>query len=182
MEYFTELIGKQVISIFDQKIIGTLYNIDIDWHKKRVRSLLILSQDDEAIYSLSPQKIFNTNDCITIRNNADLIISADPNPARIIGKTIIGLSGKNYGTLNEIAFENWKPQLLYSLEPIDISKIFGFSQQLVLINDLDKKVYLHNFLRKKMLIPLESNQTVSILNSSNSIGIPKTITAKSTKS
>lgn len=182
MEYFTDLIGKQIVSIFDQKIVGTLLNIEIDWTIKKAKKLIVLGTDDETIYLLSPQKVYHTSDCITIRNSADLIITVEPDYAPIIGTKILGISGKTYGKLNEISFENWRLQLLYANEPVDIKKIFSYSAKLLLINDLDKKIFLHNFKPKNIAIPTEYNQTVSILESISSVGMPKTITAQTPKS
>lgn len=181
MEYFTDLIGKQVVSIFDQNFVGTLYNIDIDWKRKKIKNLTILSSDEETMYTISPHKVYSIGDCITIRNNADLIISTETDNAQKIGIIAIGISGKFYGKINEISFENWRPQLLYTNETIDISKILCFSTNFVLINDLDKKTVLHNFKPKNTTITADSTQTVSILDNLSSVVMPKTITAQNSK-
>lgn len=181
MEYFTELLGKQVVSIFEKQVVGTLYNIDIDFSKKRVRNLIILSDDEETFYLLPPHKIYSTSDCITIRNNADLIISVEPEIRSIIGLTALGLSGKNYSKINEIAFDNWRPQLFYTIDPFDINLLLGISKQIVLLNDLKKKVFFHNFKSKKTAVPEVAYQTVSILESVSSVSMPKTITAQNAK-
>ena len=182
MEYFTDLIGKQIVSIFDRKIVGTLLNIELDWTLKKAKNLIILGTDDETIYLLSPQKIYHTSDCITIRNCADLIITVEPDCEPIIGTKVLGISGKAYGKINEISFENGRIQLLYANDPIDVKKILSISPKLLLINDGDKKIFLHHFKPKNTAIPTESNQAVSILETVSTVGMPKTITAQNTKS
>lgn len=181
MEYFTELIGKQVISVFDRTIVGTMFNFEIDWQKKRVRNLIILSTDEETFFVLKPQRVFSIDDCIIIRNIADLVISAEPNFAKNIGSLVYGISGKLFGKVNEIAFENWQPQILYANETIDFSKILIFADNFILINDSEKILNLNNFRPKKIVIPAGSTQTVSILDSISSVSTPKIITANPAK-
>lgn len=180
MEYFTELLGKEVVSIFEQKIVGTLLNLQIDWSQKRVKNLVIVSADEEAVFLLNPKSVLGVGKCITIRNCASLNISVEPELPQIIGKNAIDLSGKSFGKINEIAIEKWKIQLLYADEPIDSQKIIYVADQFVLVNSTAKKVSLHNFKPKTYPITTESIQPVSILENLGSVEFPKTITAQNT--
>ena len=180
MEYFTELLGKEVVSIFEQKVVGTLLNLQIDWTQKRVKNLVIVSADEEAIFLLNPKFVLGVEKCITIRNCASLNISVEPELPQIIGKNAIDLGGKFFGKINEIAIEKWKIQLLYADEQIDTQKLIYVADEFVLINTSTKRVSLHNFKPKTQPVATTAAQTVSILDNASSVEFPKTITAQNT--
>lgn len=181
MEYFTELIGKQIVSIYEKEVVGTLLNIDFDWARRQVKNLVILGADEETIFLLNPRSVFGIGECITIRNCASLNISVEQNFPRLIGQNAIGLSGKSFGKLNEIGIENWNLQILYTAETIEPTKIFCITNNFLMINDLGKRLSLSNFRPRQIAIPQDSHQTVSILDAESSIALPKTITAQSNK-
>ena len=62
MEYLTNLIGKSVLSIFEQRIVGTVLNAEFDTMFRRVKHLIILSTDEENIFMLPFSKIYSIDE------------------------------------------------------------------------------------------------------------------------
>lgn len=179
MEYFTNLIGKQVLSIYDNEIIGTVLNIQFDTNFRRATILVILSKEEDSILLLPAQKVYSINSVITIRNKNDLVISAEPQTQTVINSLAYGVSGKCYGKILEIGIEKWQVQLLYADITIDISKVLCTKNGLILVNDIDKKIHLHHFIPKTATIKIESTQLVEPMTTipQSTVDMPKTIIA-----
>lgn len=178
MEYLTNLIGKQVLSIYDNEIIGTVLNVQFDEQWKRATHLIILSTDEETTYLLPVRYVYRLDSILTVRNKSELIITTEPKSATIINCQAYGISGKSYGKVLEIGLENWRPQLVYADTTLEINKLLSLTPAILLINDTDKKLSRHHFAPKAQSVPTESSQMVSLLDAQNStIGMPKAITA-----
>lgn len=179
MEYLTNLIGKQVLSIYENEIIGTVLNAQFSSDYSKVAHLIVLSEDEETVFLLPTSFVFGIDNYITIKNKSGLIVSVEPAEPTALFRTATGLSGKSYGKIMEIGLENWRTQLFFADTTIEYKKLFSTSPSIMLINDLDKKTFLFRFAPKKKPVPPVSSQLVTIL-TENSAGIamPKTITAK----
>lgn len=179
MEYLTNLIGKSVLSIFEQRIVGTVLNAEFDTMFRRVKHLIILSTDEENIFMLPFSKIYSIDAIVTIRNSNDLIVAVEQTYPTLIGCQVYGLSAKSYGKVLEVGLERGVTQIIYADITIEISHLFGVNSHTIIINDLDKKLYKHHFAPRTTTPPSRSTQIVSILtDANNGIAMPKTITAQ----
>ncbi len=185
MEYFTNFLGKRLLSLYEGEFIGTVLNGEFDQKLKKLKNLIIISTDEETTYLLPSEKIYSLSDIITIKNKSALTVSVEPITPTIIGAEVIGLSGAHYGKLREIGITPPHTQLLFSNIEIKANQIFHFENNLLIINDTNKQQTKSHFSPKLTSLPPISplstpTQTVNILDS-NGILMPKTITAKNPK-
>ncbi len=159
----SEIIGKQVFDIYNANIIGTIHDACFDEKYKKVLGFYFFDQDENEFY-LKNSNIYSYSDYITVRNSSK--VSSDfslVNPLSPIGKNVVGVSGKDYGTLSDVEFDEKYniTNFITNIKSFSPTEILQISSNMV-IND--EKVKLNSFKPKtvKSAINLD-NLTVTMM-------------------
>ncbi len=159
----SEIIGKQVFDIYNANIIGTIHDACFDEKYKKVLGFYFFDQDENEFY-LKNSNIYSYSDYITVRNSSK--VSSDfslVNPLSPIGKNVVAVSGKDYGTLSDVEFDGKYniTNFITNIKSFSPTEILQISSNMV-IND--EKVKLNSFKPKtvKSAINLD-NLTVTMM-------------------
>ncbi len=97
----SSIIGAPVISIFDNRIIGTIFSFQLNKTHTKIAHFL-LEGIDEKVYLLPSIKIFAIQDAVLIKNSTALSVVADNSPPTIVNTLVIDLEGKILGKVVDI--------------------------------------------------------------------------------
>ncbi len=159
----SEIIGKQVFDIYNANIIGTIHDACFDEKYKKVLGFYFFDQDENEFY-LKNSNIYSNSDYITVKNSSK--VSSDfslVNPLSPIGKNVVGVSGKDYGTLSDVEFDEKYniTNFVTNIKSFSPTEILQISSNMVIG---DEKVKLNSFKPKnvKSAINLD-NLTVTMM-------------------
>ena len=97
----SELIGKQVFVVYNANFLGTVHDVAFDEKYTKILGLYFFDQEENEYY-LKKQNIFSINDYVCIRNTSkianDFLLDKP-------GKNVVGIDGKDYGTLCDMDFD-----------------------------------------------------------------------------
>ena len=146
----SEIIGKQVFDIYNANIIGTIHDASFDEKYKKVLGFYFFDQDENEFY-LKNSNIYSGGDYITVKNIGK--VSADfslDKPLSPIGKNVVGVTGKDYGTLNDIEFDEKYniTNFVTSVKTLSPNMVLQISSNVVIG---DEKVKLSNFRPKNTI-------------------------------
>ena len=102
----SNIIGKQIFSIFDASFLGTINDIAFDNKYTKILGFYFFDQDENEFY-IKTQNIYAIDDFVTIKNSSK--ISSEfllDKPLLPLGKTIVNIFGKDYGNLSDIEFDD----------------------------------------------------------------------------
>lgn len=102
----SEIIGKQVFSIYNTKFLGTVNEIAFNEKHDKVLGLYFFDQDENEFF-IKMQNVYSIKDFVVIKNTTK--ISNEfmlDKPLSPIGKVVIGIDGKNYGILSDLEFDD----------------------------------------------------------------------------
>lgn len=161
------IIGKQVISVYDCQNCGFVLNINISAKFTKLTTITIVDETTDIIYKLNCKDILNiTGDYIMIKNKDKLIVSADDINNNYFNATIIDTDGNSFGTINDVKYDknyNILSILANKIEILPI-QILTFNNEYILINNNSKILKKSHFAPRHKKIPQEdSQQTVEIL-------------------
>lgn len=157
-----ELIGKQIFSIFDANFVGTIHDIAFSNNYTKILGVYFFDQEENEYY-IKHQNIYSIDDFLTIRNMSKIsnLFMLDK-PLSPLGKQIISVSGKNYGAIIDLTYnekyeiENFITTENKSISPTDIILI---SKNIV----IGEQVKIYNFKPKKQKETILPNLQVSIM-------------------
>ena len=146
---YTQLLNKEVISIFDGQKCGKVHCGNFN-HSGKLSSLII--SDNEKFQTLDIKDIFAcANDCIMIKNNTKLIVANHANN-KLLHKEVFTISGKCVGHVSDIIVN----EKFYIDKIITNSAEFSFNQiiknnNIIVINDENSHYKPHQFAPKAMV-------------------------------
>lgn len=159
----SEIIGKQVFDIYNANIIGTIHDACFDEKYKKVLGFYFFDQDENEFY-LKNSNIYSYSDYITVKNSSK--VSSDfslVDPLSPIGKNVVGVSGKDYGILSDVEFDEKYniTNFVTNIKSFAPTEILQISSNMVIG---DEKVKLNSFKPKiqKSAVNLD-NLTVTMM-------------------
>ena len=176
----SDIIGKQVFDIYDAKILGTVHEANFDEKYKRILGFYFFDQDENEYY-IKKQNIYSVSDYLTIKNanfiSNNFVIS---NPLSPLGKNVVSVSGKDFGSLVDIELDE-KLQILKLLtqtKEILPSQVLNILSTIVVSND---DVKLKNFRpRTKKQNKILENLTVTTMKMDDQVPKQKLMPTKIT--
>ena len=58
MSKISEIISKQVVSLYEAKIVGTVVNVTFDEKLSKLKSFIVIDEDSEEEYELSFKDVY----------------------------------------------------------------------------------------------------------------------------
>jgi sporulation protein YlmC with PRC-barrel domain len=166
----TDILSKEVISVFNGKNEGTVLNVCFDKNLRKLTYLIILTNEDdekllqvENIYRIGKVVIIKNSDLLEpIPNVEKEIVSNNP-----INKKCYSLSTEDYGAVKDIEInERYQTISLFANQELKITDLLSFNEILI-FNDLNKKI-IKSYFKPKFLGSKDSTaQTVNILLNQN---------------
>ncbi|MBR1925419.1 MAG: hypothetical protein IJ837_01015 [Clostridia bacterium] len=158
---YTNLINKKVVSVYEGKVEGIVFEILFNKNFKLTK--LIIKTSDEQFKTLNTKDVFCFDECIVIKNNSKLIVSENENKESYLNKEVITLDGKILGTVVDLNIENLKIKEILTLKTaINPEKIVS-NNNIIIVNNSEKTYKKHQFKPKnKIIIKQSNNQKVVI--------------------
>ena len=72
MSKISEIISKQVVSLYEAKIVGTVVNVTFDEKLSKLKSFIVIDEDSEEEYELSFKDVYAEKDSLVIKNQTKL--------------------------------------------------------------------------------------------------------------
>ncbi|MBR4270292.1 MAG: hypothetical protein IKQ31_01255 [Clostridia bacterium] len=159
----SNIIGKQVISIFDSTVIGTVFSFQLNKSKTCITDILLEGANSE-VYLIPTSKIFASLDCILIKNNSPISLVADNYPPTMMNALVFDLAGRGLGNVIDIHYDERYQISSFITQRATISpkQIVNCTQKLILINTDTHYILSHFYPRTKFA--QNSKMDVSILN------------------
>ena len=103
MSKISEIISKQVVSLYEAKIVGTVVNVTFDEKLSKLKSFIVIDEDSEEEYELSFKDVYAEKDSFVIKNQTKLkgvyFEAFSNNP---INKICLSVEGEVLGKVTEI--------------------------------------------------------------------------------
>lgn len=155
----SEIITSPVISLYESKFHGIVYNAMFDIKKKKCKYLCVLNEEDGIQRVLDAKDIYHIGDeCVFIKNNTALELECnfDSNISSFINPLnlkIYNLQGKLLGTSTDIILDN--KLNISSIElntgnSIPSNNIINFGRDIILVNE--KSISIAKFKPKNVTI------------------------------
>jgi len=154
MSKISEIISKQIISLYDAKIVGTVENIFLDEKLKNLKGFIVFEDENQDKKILFIEDLLSSNeDNLVIRNSSKLkeftLFSTQNNP---INKEVFSITGDYLGKIFEIELKNNKIVNFLSNKNNQIIKIFPekivSENEIIIYNLSDKKINKSHFAPK----------------------------------
>lgn len=103
MSKISEIISKQVVSLYEAKFVGTIVNVVFDERLSKLKSFIVIDENDDKELELSIKDVFSFNDSFVIKNQdklKDVIFEAESNNP--INKIAITIHGEVLGKILDI--------------------------------------------------------------------------------
>lgn len=152
MSKISEIISKQVISLYDAKIVGTIENIILNDNFSKIKSYIIYSDNTGEKKELNIKDIYSFSDDNFVIKNSEklkdiLILESFNNP---INKEVVDTNGVNLGKINEIEINDNKIEFLslnngQKIEPKNIIS----TGEIIVVNLSENNIKKSHFAPKK---------------------------------
>jgi len=157
---YTNLINKKVVSIYEGKIEGVVFEILFNKNFKLTK--LIIKTADEQFKTLNTKDIFCCEECVVVKNSNKLIVSENEKQAGFLNKEVITLDGKTLGNVVDINIENFKIKEILTQKATIIPAEIISNNNIIIINNGEKKYKKHQF-KPKNKITLNSNNNQKVV-------------------
>ena len=157
----TEIIGSQVISIWNGKSEGYLASaLKASGNGlKKISAFKLIDEETETAKSLNTKDIYSLQaGYVLIKNASKVLISAEPEDSDsvcLINKTAINLASEKIGTITDVFLDdkfNITSIMCDSIE-LDIAKVVSVGESFVVVNNLDEYVNSSHFKPKHTISP-----------------------------
>ena len=152
MNKLSELISKEVISIYECERIGTVCAVCFNKNFTKIDGYIFFNDETDNENYISANKIYSlSEEGIFIRNISKIesVIKQSNSP---INKKAFSITGKSYGKIIDAVIDE-KSNLLYLLtntnEELFIKNIVNIGEDLILLKEEDEKISLSNFKPKE---------------------------------
>lgn len=109
MEYLSSYLSKQIISIYEASMIGTVISATFDKKMRRICALLVVSDNDEeeVIYNVPIGRIVTADNALTIKNKNAVkkYIDSELFVKSPINLPVFTTSGEKKGIIKDIEFD-----------------------------------------------------------------------------
>ena len=72
MSKISEIISKQVVSLYEAKIVGTVVNVTFDEKLSKLKSFIVIDENSDEEYELSFKDVYAEKDSLVIKNQTKL--------------------------------------------------------------------------------------------------------------
>ena len=173
MKKISDIISNPIISLFEGKYEGHIYNILFDNKKKQCKYFCILNEEDNINKIIKVNDIYSMdNDCIFIKNSSCIELNCNFHPlldqfSPLINLDCYTLTGKFVGkSIDAIINEQFclESIILNSNQTISRDQIFNISNEILLFSN-DSNININKFKPKTKIIKNRNstNTKVSIL-------------------
>ena len=167
MYKLSDILSKQIVNLYNGKYEGTIKDISFDEKFKQAKWLILFDEESEE-FALDINKIYMVGEnAITIKNGDGLFLTSTlnknfkNNPINLPCYTV---GGNLLGKLNDIEFNKnfYVSNFHVNKNTFPLNKIVNIGNNLIVINDDDKKIKLSNFKPKIQTNDTKAMQVVSI--------------------
>lgn len=172
MAKISEIISKFVISLFNGKIEGVVENTLFDLETKKLKYLVVYSEQNDCTYVLPTSAIYSVGDgAISIKNNNQLTLHANMeleimdmhNP---INCSAFKVNGDSLGTLTDIEIDSKYNVANFIINNTVYNKklAVNFTKNTLILRDENTRVNVKNFAAKPAFKAGENdNRVINIL-------------------
>ena len=150
-DYF-DVVKKRVISTYEATVLGKVDNILVDKAISRVRFFVVKRDDNSNLYFPFSAISSMNNDAIMLKNLNLAFERSDVAPPFYfapIGVEVYSFSGKLLGKVDNVSFERGKvTHFTVGSVTFNPSKIVSISEDVIIVNDSDKKIRLYSPVKK----------------------------------
>lgn len=152
MNKISELISKEVISIYECERVGTICGVCFNKPFTKINGYIIFNDETDIESFINTNKIYAlTEEGILIRNTTKIEpLFEQPNSP--INKQAFTINGNNLGKIIDAVIDE-KSNLLYLVTnkdiQIDVKNIVNVGTDMILLKENDEKISLNNFKPKE---------------------------------
>ena len=152
MVKLTEIIGSQVVSIFNGKNEGYIASAQTTvGNFKKIAHLKLIDEETETAKSLNVKDIYSlSSGYVLIKNASKILVSVETEKTdelSLVNKTAINLSGQPIGIIKDVLLdEKFNINSIVCLEQeIGISKIVSIGSSFVIVNPEEVRITSNRF-------------------------------------
>lgn len=152
MNKISELISKEVISIYECERVGTICGVCFNKPFTKINGYIIFNDETDIENYISTNKIYAlTEEGIIIRNTTKIEpLYEQPNSP--INKQAFTINGVNFGKITDAVIDE-KSNLLYLVtnkgKQIDVKNIINIGNDMILLKENDEKISINSFKPKE---------------------------------
>lgn len=151
MSKISNIISKQVVSLYEANLVGTIVNVFFDEKLCKLKGLIVVDDENEKEYELSLKDVFSmSKDAFVIKNVSKLkevILQEDFNNP--INKVCISINGEILGKIIDVEIDNGVVEniILENGKQLSSSMVVA-CENVVIVNDTNNSVKRSGFAPK----------------------------------
>lgn len=151
MSKISNIISKQVVSLYEANLVGTIVNVFFDEKLCKLKGLIVIDDENEKEYELSLKDVFSmSKDAFVIKNVSKLkevILQEDFNNP--INKVCISINGEILGKIIDVEIDNGVVEniILENGNQLSSSMVVA-CENVVIVNDTNSSVKRSGFAPK----------------------------------
>ena len=147
MSKISEIISKQVVSVYEAKIVGTVVNVTFDEKLSKLKSFIVIDENSDEEYELSFKDVYAEKDSFIVKNLTKLkgvyFEAFNNNP---INKICLSVQGEVLGKVTdiEVCGEDVATIILNNGSRVEPKNVLA-CESVLIINCGENKVKMANF-------------------------------------
>ena len=142
MSKISDIISKQVVSLYEARLVGTIVNVNFDEKFSKLKNFIVVDEEGDRELELSVKDIYSQKDSFVIKNEAklkDVFFEAETNNP--INKICITIAGEVLGKISDVELcgEEVKEILLESGVKVTPEQVVA-CESVLIINSGENKV------------------------------------------
>ena len=142
MSKISDIISKQVVSLYEARLVGTIVNVNFDEKFSKLKSFIVVDEEGDRELELSVKDVYSQKDSFVIKNEAKLkavFFEAETNNP--INKICITIAGEVLGKISDVELcgEEVKEILLESGVKVTPEQVVA-CESVLIINSGENKV------------------------------------------
>ena len=142
MSKISDIISKQVVSLYEARLVGTIVNVNFDEKFSKLKNFIVVDEEGDRELELSVKDVYSQKDSFVIKNEAKLkavFFEAETNNP--INKICITIAGEVLGKISDVELcgEEVKEILLESGVKVTPEQVLA-CESVLIINRGENKV------------------------------------------
>lgn len=142
MSKISDIISKQVVSLYEARLVGTIVNVNFDEKFSKLKNFIVVDEEGDRELELSVKDVYSQKDSFVIKNEAKLkavFFEAETNNP--INKICITIAGEVLGKISDVELcgEEVKEILLESGVKVTPEQVVA-CESVLIINSGENKV------------------------------------------
>ncbi len=142
MSKISDIISKQVVSLYEARLVGTIVNVNFDEKFSKLKNFIVVDEEGDRELELSVKDVYSQKDSFVIKNEAKLkavFFEAETNNP--INKICITIAGEVLGKISDVELcgEEVKEILLESGVKVTSEQVLA-CESVLIINRGENKV------------------------------------------